>query len=132
MKAILKNYRQSPRKVRLVGDALRGKTIADARRTLAVVDKRAAPAFLKLLNSAVANAKQNDGKEEAPLRVKDVRVDQGIVFRRHMPRAFGRATVIQKKASTVTLTLTDEPKKTRVKKAPVAKAVAEPVKKAKA
>ena len=107
MKAILKNYRQSPRKVRLVAALLRGKTVAEARRALLVLDKRSAPAFSKLLNSAVANAKENDKKEGDTLRVQDVRVDQGVVFRRYMPRAFGRATVIQKKASTITLTLAE-------------------------
>jgi large subunit ribosomal protein L22 len=120
MKATLTNYRQSPRKVRLVAQLIRGKSIADARKALTLLDKRSAPAFIKLLNSAVANAKENNEKVEDTLRVADVRVDQGIVFRRFMPRAFGRASVIQKKSSTIKLVLdektTPKPKKTAPKK----------------
>jgi len=111
MKAILTNYRQSPRKVRLVAQLIRGKSIAQARKALAVLDKRSAPAFVKLLNSAVANAKQNNEKSEDTLRVADVRVDQGVVFRRFMPRAFGRASVIQKKSSTIKLVLAEQDQK---------------------
>lgn len=115
MKAILTNYRQSPRKVRLVASLIRGKTIAQARKALTLLDKRSAPAFTKLLNSAVANAKQNDNKNEDELRIAEVRVDQGIVFRRYMPRAFGRASAIKKKSSTITLALGEQEQKTAKK-----------------
>lgn len=116
MKAILTNYRQSPRKVRLVASLIRGKTVAQARRALSLLDKRSAPAFVKLLNSAIANAKENNKKEnESTLHIKDVRVDQGIVFRRFMPRAFGRASAIQKKSSTITLILDEHTPKTNAK-----------------
>lgn len=108
MKAVLTNYRQSPRKVRLVASLIRGKTVAQARKALTVLDKRSAPTFTKLLNSAVANAKQNDNKAEDTLRITDVRIDQGVVFRRFMPRAFGRATVIQKKSSTIKIMLGEQ------------------------
>lgn len=126
MKATLTNYRQSPRKVRLVASLIRGKTVAQARKALALLDKRSAPAFVKLLNSAVANAKENDKKDnEGELRVKEVRVDQGIVFRRFMPRAFGRASAIKKKSSTITLSLDEQAqkkdKKTAKKVAPTKK-----------
>ena len=61
MKAILKNYRQSPRKVRLIADLIRGKKVEEALRTLSFVDKRAASPFAKVIRSAVDNAK-NEGR----------------------------------------------------------------------
>jgi len=58
MQAKLKNYRQSPRKVRLIADLVRGKKVSDALSTLQFVDKRAAGPIAKLIRSAVANAKE--------------------------------------------------------------------------
>lgn len=87
MKAFLKNNRQAPRKVRLVADAIRGKSVIQARRTLAFLPKKASPVMQKLLESAVANAKQR-GYSADDLTVKTVRVDKGLAMRR--ARIFGR------------------------------------------
>lgn len=107
MKAYLKNYRQAPRKVRLVANLIKGKSVAIAELELKHLAKRAALPIEKLLASAVANAKMG-GADVADLIVKDVRVDKGIVMKRHMPRAFGRASAIHKHNSHVMLTLSEK------------------------
>ena len=104
MKAFLKNYRQSPRKVRLIADLVRGKRINEALTTLQFVDKRAAGPFAKVIKSAVANAKAA-GTDEAKLFVKAVRVDKGVTFKRMMPRARGSASRINKRNSHILVEL---------------------------
>lgn len=120
MKATLANYRQSPRKVRLVANLIKGKRVSDADLELTFLVKRAGLPIKKLLASAVANAK-NAGTDADNLIVKDVRVDKGIVLKRFMPRAFGRASRINKRTSHVTLTLVERPQE--VKKAKTKKKV---------
>ncbi|PCI28471.1 50S ribosomal protein L22 [Candidatus Kaiserbacteria bacterium] len=107
MKAFLKNYSQSPRKVRLVADLIRGKDIEKAKALLTFIDKKSAPALKKLLESAVANAKDLK-KNTDNLIVKDIRVDSGMSLRRWRPRAFGRATPFRRRKSKVTLVLGDK------------------------
>lgn len=119
MKAFLKNYRQSPRKVRLVGDAIQGKRVADAMLYLSFLPKRAAEPLKKLVASAVANAKQA-GENTDDLIVSSVRTDKGIVLKRMMPRARGSAFRINKRSSHVTLTLAQKDPSKR-KAEPVAK-----------
>ncbi len=104
MKATLKNYRQSPRKVRLVADVVRGQSVDAALAKLQFVDKRAAAPVQKLIRSAVANAEQA-GYERAKLRVASIRVDEGIVLKRFMPRARGSASRINKRNSHITVEL---------------------------
>lgn len=100
--ASLSNYRQSPRKVRLVADLIRGKSADRALALLATLPKRASDPLAKLVRSAVANAKVP--AEE--LFVSRVEVNGGLVFKRQMPRARGRASLIRKKTSHVSLGLT--------------------------
>ena len=104
MKATLKNYRQSPRKVRLVADVVRGQAIDIALAKLQFVDKRAAAPVQKLIRSAVANAEQAGYKRDK-LRVSAIRVDEGIVLKRFMPRARGSAARINKRNSHITVEL---------------------------
>lgn len=115
MKASLNNYRQAPRKVRLVVDAVRGKSVEDALASLRFMTKKSAHPLRTLLLSAVANAKQmNEGVKEELLFVRTITVDKGITLHRHMPRAFGRATPIRKETSKVNVVLgerTPRPKK---------------------
>lgn len=116
MKAYLKNYRQPPRKVRLVGDLIKGKSVAMAELELKHLAKRAALPMEKLLASAVANAK-SAGVSVDSLVIKNVTVDKGIVLKRMMPRAFGRGAPIHKKMSHVTLILAEaKPKVNKAKK----------------
>lgn len=125
MKAFLKNYRQSPRKVRLVGDAVKGKRVADAMVYLSFLPKRAAEPMKKLVASAVANAKQA-GENTDDLVISSLTVDKGIVLKRMMPRARGSAFRINKRSSHITLTLAQKDKKPAVKKA-AKKAVAKKI-----
>lgn len=104
--AKLSDYRQSPRKVRLVANLLKGKTVEVALVELNSRAKRSAPVFAKLLKSAMANAKLS-GMNEKTLIVKDVRVDKGPVVKRFMPRAQGRAGRILKRSSHIAITLSD-------------------------
>lgn len=105
MKATLKNYRQAPRKVRLVADMIRGKRIAQAVAALSFLPKRAALPMKRLVESAAANALQQGTKSGEDLVIAEIRVDKGMTFERFMPRARGRATPIKKHSSHVTLTL---------------------------
>ena len=104
MKAVLKNYRQSPRKVRLIADLVRGKKVKDALTTLQFVDKRAAEPFAKVIRSAAANAAQS-GQSPDSLIIKKVVVDKGTVFKRFMPRARGSASPINRRSSHITVEL---------------------------
>lgn len=104
MKATLSNYAQSPRKVRLVSDLVKGKSIEEALTILTFEMRRAADPLAKLVRSAVANA-ENKGERAADLVVKNITVDKGIVLKRYMPRAFGRASTINRRRSHVTVNL---------------------------
>lgn len=121
VKATLSNYRQSPRKVRLVADAVRGKKIDAALTALAFLNKRAADPFKRLIESAIANAKSNLNVEKEALFVKEIRVDQGVTLKRSMPRARGRASRINKRSSHVYVVL-DDVKNMKTKKKASAKA----------
>jgi large subunit ribosomal protein L22 len=104
MKAILKNYRQSPRKVRLLATLIQGKSADVAMVQLAHFVKRGSLPMKKLLASAVANS----GKPASALIVKSATVDKGLVMKRFMPRAFGRAAPILKKCSHIVIELSDK------------------------
>ena len=105
MKATLKTYRQSPRKVRLVADAIRGKEVSQALAALRFLTKRAADPLKKLLESAVANAKAGSGVSAEKLTVKSITVDKGRTLKRSMPRARGSASRINKRTSHITISL---------------------------
>ncbi len=115
MKAFLKNYRQAPRKVRLVAGLIKGKNVEEAVAILDFLAKRAGFPIKKLLLSAVANALQV-GKEKENLFIKELRVDKGIVMKRMMPAAMGTGHRINKRTSHVTLVLAEKVVKTKEKK----------------
>ena len=116
--ASLVNYRQSPRKVRLVASLIQGKSVTDAMNMLGVTTKRASDPIAKLLASAVANAKNQNMATES-LFVKECRVDSGLTMKRFMPGARGSAFPIRKKTSHVLLVLGERAPKAA--KAPKAK-----------
>lgn len=121
--AKLSNYRQAPRKVRLVADLIRGKSAEHAINMLSVLPKRAGEPMMKLLKSAVANA----GSPATELYISSIQVNGGIVFKRMMPRARGRGAQILKRTSHITLSLAKKaPKKEKVGKAKKAKVDAVP------
>lgn len=105
MKAYLKNHKQSPRKVRLVADLVRGKRADHAIQALRFTNRKASSVILKLLESAIANAKQKEELEASNLFVKEITVDEGLKLKRFMPRAMGRATPILKRASHISIKL---------------------------
>lgn len=126
MKATLSQFRQSPRKVRLVADMIRGKSVRQAREALMFLAKKSSPEILKLLNSAAANA-QSESSDE--LIVKSIAVNKGQVMRRFMPKARGRASRIARTSSIITLELAlpgeGKPKKGKKAAAPEAAPAAE-------
>lgn len=104
MKAFLKNYRQSPRKVALVTGLIKGKRVSEAFVFLDNLPKRASLPIRNLLSSAIANAKQA-GISVENLIIDNITVNKGIVMKRSMPRAHGSASRINKRTSHVLLTL---------------------------
>ncbi|HEY1037454.1 MAG TPA: 50S ribosomal protein L22 [Candidatus Paceibacterota bacterium] len=105
MKAILRNYRQSPRKVALAAGLVRGKTVQNALTQLAFTVKRASSPVATLIRSAAANAEAQGVSDVGSLIVKEIRVDKGIVLKRMMPRARGSASRINKRSSHVMVVL---------------------------
>jgi len=108
-KAILRYLRIAPRKVRLVANSIKGLSVNEAEAQLLMSPKRASEAILKLLRSAVANAKDNK-LDSNRLFIKEIRVDQGPMLKRYLARAMGRASAIQKKSSHITLVLAESEK----------------------
>lgn len=110
--AKLSNYRQAPRKVRLLADLVRGKSASRALALLAVVPKRASEPMQKLIRSAIANASKT-GLTESELYISKIEVNGGAILKRSMPRARGRAFPIHKHTSHITLALSKKvaPKK---------------------
>lgn len=104
MKATLSQFNQSPRKVRLVADLIRGKTVRQAKEALAFLPKKSAPIIDKLIASAVANAKAGNAEIDS-LVVKTITVQKGIVLRRFKPMARGRAARVHRTRSIISLEL---------------------------
>lgn len=103
--ASLRNYRISPRKVRLVANMIRGKSVAQAKDILDSVVKKAGSPLGALLDSAVANASHNHKLDKDILFVSEIRVDNGFVMKRHMPVSRGSAHPIKKRTSHVSIVL---------------------------
>ena len=103
--AKLRHLRIAPRKVRLVAGLIRGQQVSRALALLDNAPKRAAQPMAKLLQSAIANAKNNFQLKEDSLYVARIAVDEGPKLKRWRPRAMGRAYGIQKKTSHITLVL---------------------------
>ena len=103
--AKLNDYRQSPRKVRLVATLIKGKKVEEAKNSLNFLIKRAAKPLSDLLDSAIANAEHNFNITADKLFVREFRVDEGVVLKRRMPRARGMAYPIKKRTSHVFIQL---------------------------
>ncbi|MBI5465744.1 MAG: 50S ribosomal protein L22 [Candidatus Kerfeldbacteria bacterium] len=106
--AKLSFLRQSPRKVKLVIDMVRGLGLGQALEQLSVLPQMAAQPVRKLLQSASANAFNNYKLKVADLWVKTIEVGQGPVLKRWTPRAMGRATPIRKPTAHLRVVLSDE------------------------
>lgn len=104
-KAYLRYLRIAPRKVRLVADLIRGKSVEQAQTLLRFTNKGGTTPLVKLLNSAVASGVHNFQLDPANLYIAKILVDEGPKLKRVNPRARGRADQIQKKTSHITLVL---------------------------
>jgi len=103
--AIARYVRISPRKVKIVIDLIRGKSVTEAQAILMYTPKAASPIVEKLLRSAVANAENNLDLNRDSLYVAEVYADQGPTLKRYMPRARGSASRIRKRTSHITIIL---------------------------
>ncbi|MAF79565.1 50S ribosomal protein L22 [bacterium] len=112
--AKLRHKRIAPRKARLVVDLIRGLPVKEAEAQLSVSPKRASIFILRLLRSAAANAKNRELDEEK-LYIKEIKVDNGPMLKRWIPRARGSASSIQKKTSHITVVLGESDKITQPK-----------------
>ena len=105
IKAHLNYLRIAPRKVRLVSDLVKGKSVAEVQSILKNTKKRSAHSLYKLLNSAVANAKHNFQVEKENLFIKNVLINKGPTLKRSFPRSRGMANPINKRSSHITIIL---------------------------
>lgn len=107
-KAVGKYIRISPQKARLVADVVRGMGVDKALTTLRFMPKKGAGILRKVIESAVANATQNDQIDVDTLYIKKIFIDGGPSLKRISPRAMGRATGIIKRTSHITVVLDEE------------------------
>ncbi len=107
-RAHLRYVRISPRKVKIVCDLIRGKSIAQATAILLTTPKAASEPLLKLMKSAAANAENNHSMDPERLYVSEVFANPGPIIKRIMPRAQGRAYRINKRTSHVTLVVAEK------------------------
>ncbi len=105
MKAVAKYVRISPRKARLVADLVRGKSYPEAATISQFTNKRAAGIVGNVVDSAAANAEHNDDADPEELFVQEIYVDEGPTIKRFQARAMGRATMIRKRTSHITVKL---------------------------
>ena len=105
--ARLRGARISAQKARLVVDQIRGKKVEDALNILAFSPKKAAKIIKKVLESAIANAENNDGADVDELKVSSVFVDEGMSLKRIKPRAKGRADRITKRTCHITVKIAE-------------------------
>ncbi len=102
--------RQAPKKVRQVVDLVRGKPVNEALNILHFTPKKGSEAVEKTLLSAVSNFINMDDTGNADpdmLTIKEIYVDQGPMAKRYRPRAMGRATIVRKRSSHLTIVVSD-------------------------
>ena len=107
-KAHLTMLRVTPQKTRLVANLIRGKNVVEAESILRFTPRGAAVPMLKLLRSAKANAVNNHDMFEDTLVVSKIMVDEGPVLKRYLPRARGRADMLRKRTSHITIILEEK------------------------
>jgi large subunit ribosomal protein L22 len=108
VQAVANNVRVSPRKVRLVADAIRNLAIADALNLLEAAQQQAATPITKALQSAIANATNNAKLDKANLVIESIQVNQGQSFKRFRPSTRGRIHPYKKRGSNITIVLTEK------------------------
>jgi large subunit ribosomal protein L22 len=105
--AKLKGARISAQKARLVADQVRGKGVEDALDLLMYSNKKAAHIIKKVLDSAIANAENNEGADVDELKISSIFVDEGMTMKRLRARAKGRADRIFKRTCHITVKVAD-------------------------
>jgi large subunit ribosomal protein L22 len=98
----------SPRKMRVVANIVRGKTVEEAVGLLDLMPKKAAGLISKAIKSAAANAEDREEVSVEDLRIHTIAVDGATINKRWMPRSMGRANRINHKTSHLTVIVTDE------------------------
>lgn len=116
IKASLKNYRRSARKVREIARVLRRMDIENAVSQLIVWEKGSCQALLNLVKSAVANAENNFKLKEDNLYIAELKVNEGATLKRWRPRAHGKAGKILKRTCHINLILEEKESKIEKKK----------------
>lgn len=104
-KAVARFLRVSPLKARQVADLVRGKDVDEAVSILRYLNKKPAPLISKILKSAIANAEHNNDMDSDELYVSEIYVDEGPMYKRMRPRAYGRADVRRHRTSHITVVL---------------------------
>ncbi|NJN52897.1 MAG: 50S ribosomal protein L22 [Gammaproteobacteria bacterium] len=107
VRAVAKRVRISAQKARLVADQVRGKPVAEALNILSFSNKKGATLVRKVLESAIANAENNEAADVDELKVSEIFVDQSFSMKRIKPRAKGRADRILKRTSHITVAVSD-------------------------
>ena len=108
--ALAKNIKVSPRKVRLVADSVRDLTISKALTQLIVSRKRGAVSLKKVLDSAIANAVNNNSAKKDDLKIKTINITEGIKYKRYHYAGRGRTRPYMKRTSHINVILEDNVK----------------------
>lgn len=120
-----KYIRISPRKIRIVANAIKGKSLEEAVYALSVVRKFSAEPLLKTLNQAVANAVNNNKLNSKDLQIDQIMINEGPTIKRWRAVSRGRGRSILKRTSHIKVTLKLEPKSVAVTPKPKAQATSE-------
>lgn len=107
-KAVARYIRVSPFKARQVVDLIRGKNTREAMAILRYANKKAAPLVAKVLKSALANAEHNFDMDADELYVAEIYVDEGPSYKRLKPRAYGRADMMKRRTSHITVVVKEK------------------------
>ncbi len=108
VKATAKYVRIAPRKIRLVADLIRGKSVGEAIAILRLTPKSSTEAVEKVVKSAIANAEHNNNLNVDDLYVSEIRIDEGPTLKRFRPRAQGRASRINKRTSHILVKVSEK------------------------
>ncbi|ADG81187.1 50S ribosomal protein L22 [Thermincola ferriacetica] len=107
-KAVARYIRISPRKARQVVDLIRGKSVKEALAILKFTPQKAAEAIEKVVKSAAANAENNFEMDKDSLYISQIFVDQGPTLKRYKPRAMGRADLMRRRTSHITVVVKEK------------------------
>lgn len=107
-RSLVRGISMSPRKMRVVANLVRGKSVEAAVGLLDLMPKKAAGIISKAIKSAAANAEDREDVSVEELRIHIIAVDGGAIAKRWMPRSMGRANRINHRTSHLTVVVTDE------------------------